>query len=261
MKKKSSFPYTVVILLLFFVLCLIPRTRLKLRSGFERVTSPFSAELSNLGQRVKSKFAFIGNIGKLKKQNEDLSQKIVDLQIDRSQIEELKNENALLKKELGFVSADQSNTLVPAKIIQRDPATFLDNIVIDKGSDQGIGVGMAVVARGTLVGQVSEAHSSTAVVTLVTSKSSIVQAMLQNSRAKGILRGGISGLYLENIVRDTDFVPGENIVTSGLGGDIKQGILIGRAGKLESALSGIFKTIEVEPIVSISDLELVFVQK
>jgi cell shape-determining protein MreC len=103
--------------------------------------------------------------------------------------------------------------------------------------------------------------SDTSKILLITSKDSIIQAMLQNSRSKGVLRGGISGLYLDDITTDTTYKIGENVVTSGLGGDIMSGMLIGTAGKLESASSSIFKTISVEPLVDISSLELVFVKK
>lgn len=261
MKKKSKNIVLIVFVGLAILLIISTRFRSKLQSFANGSSSPATSRLSELGNNIRSDFSFIINIRNLKRQNDDLTQKLVDLQVDKSQMEELKNENNLLKKELGFVSNDGEDTLVPAKITQRDPATYLDYIVIDKGADHDIKVGMAVVASGTLVGAISKVDRSTATVTLITSRDSIVQAMLQDSRAKGILRGGISGLYIDNIVRDTVYKEGENVVTSGLGGDIKQGILIGKTGKLQSASSGIFKTIDVEPIVSISDLELVFVQK
>ena len=120
---------------------------------------------------------------------------------------------------------------------------------------------MAVVYNGVLVGQVSVVYKTTSKVTLITSKDSMVQAMLQDSRANGLLKGGLSGLYLDNIVLDTQYKTGENVITSGLGGDIRQGILIGTAGKMQSYSSGIFESIEVNPLVDFSKLEIVFVEK
>ena len=83
--------------------------------------------------------------------------------------------------------------------------------------------------------------------------------MLQTSRAKGILRGGISGLILENITQDVEYEPGEYVVSSGLDGEIKPGILIGKTGSLESSTSDLFKNISVEPLFDLSKLELVFI--
>lgn len=183
------------------------------------------------------------------------------MRVDSNQIEELKKENALLKKELGFIAPENKASLVPAKIIASDPTSFSDNIIIDKGMDDGIKNGMAVTSNGVFIGTIKETWAETSSVILITNKDSIVQAMLQNSRAKGVLRGGISGLYLDDITTDTDYKIGENVVTSGLGGGIPAGLLIGTAGKLESSSSSIFKTISVEGAVDVSNLELVFVQK
>jgi cell shape-determining protein MreC len=86
-------------------------------------------------------------------------------------------------------------------------------------------------------------------------------AMLQESRSKGILRGGISGLVLEDITREVNYEQGDYIVTSGLDGQLKEGILIGKAGGLQSSSSELFKNISVEPIADLSKLELVFILK
>ena len=151
--------------------------------------------------------------------------------------------------------------MIPARMIAHDTVTYSDYIIIDKGSRDGIAKDMAVLSAGVLVGQVSEAHDSTAKVVLITSKDSLVQAMLQESRAKGILRGGLSGLYIENIIQDVEYKKGEYVVTSGLGGKIREGILIGTAKNMRSSSSGIFKSIMVEPLFDFSKLEMVFVVK
>jgi rod shape-determining protein MreC len=167
----------------------------------------------------------------------------------------------LLKKELGFFEADTTEEFVPARIVGREPVSFLDYIIVDRGKDNGLANGMAVISGGVLVGQVSEVYEKTARITLITSKDSIIQAMLQNSRSKGVLKGGISGLVLENVTQDIDYAKGEDVVTSGLGGELKEGILIGKAGDSRSPSSGIFKDISIEPIADFSKLEVVFIVK
>jgi len=262
-KMSNRLKMLVVTVLVGVILALAfsPLFRIKTSSFFYKSTSGISNSLENFGYRIKNTFSFWTNISGLKKQNEELGQKITSLKVDSSQIEELKNENSLLKKQLGFIEPDKTNALIPAKIIARDAATFTDEIVIDKGSKDNIKSGMTVVSSNIFIGTIKDVMSTTSTILLVTSKDSIVQAMLQNSRSKGVLRGGISGLYLDDITTDTTYTIGENIVTSGLGGDIPAGMLIGTAGKLESASSSIFKTISVEPLANISSLELVFVKK
>lgn len=238
-----------------------PSIKSATKSSFYGFTQNISGGLFSFGTIIRHQFSFIGNIGHLKAENERLADLLNQFQVDSSQIAELQNENNLLKQELGFLQQDQQEVLVPAKIIQREPVSFLDNFVIDKGSSDGISKDMAVVSHSILVGQIGEVYEHSSKVILITSKDSIVQAMLQDSRAKGILRGGLSGLFLENIISDVEYKDGENIITSGLGGELKQGILIGRADKAGSSGTGLFKTIAIEPLVDLTKLEIVFVQK
>jgi rod shape-determining protein MreC len=261
-KHTNKLPiYLIILAVLIVSVGLFPKIRLNTRSYLYGYTSSISANFSQFGTSIREKLSFFARIGRLKTENESLADLLNQFQVDSSRILELENENTLLKQELGFFQQDQQEALVPAKIIQREPVSFLDNFIIDRGTSDGLIVNMAVVSHSVLVGQISEVYEHTAKVTIITSKDSIVQAMLQDSRAKGILKGGLSGLFLENIVSDAEFKDGENIITSGLGGEMKQGILIGKANKLKSSGTGIFKTISVEPLVDLTKLEIVFIEK
>ena len=253
--------YFIVFLAIVIALLFFPRVNKPVRSFFIDHTAVPGSLLSSASQKIKNVFSFVGSISRLREENNFLTEKISELEIDKSKISELEIENSTLKKELGFKDTNGIEDLVPAKIIERDPVFFLDHFVVDKGSNDGVKEGAAVLSMGTLIGLVREVYSDHAKVVLVTSKDSLVQAMLQNSRAKGILRGGLSGLYLENIIQDTEYQPGEYVITSGLGGKIKQGIIIGKAGEVQSVDSGIFKSVIVNPIVDLSKLETVFIEK
>lgn len=263
MLKRNYLKYILILgfAVLLFSLHLYGPIGKNIQSGFFGFTKGVSSLLYSVSMHLKNNIDFVFHIDDLKSQNEELTQKIIGLQIDRNKINELEIENKLLKQELGFLSESEKGTLIPARIISRDPMTFSDYIAIDKGARDGLAEGMPVLANGILIGQLVQVFEDAAKVNLITSKDSIIQAMLQDSRAKGILKGGISGLYIDNIVSDTEFKNGEYVVTSGLGGNFKQGILIGRTSKVQSYSSGIFKSISVEPLVDFSSLELVFIQK
>lgn len=256
--KKNNF--TLIIILLLVVLALG-----FYRSALTRLASNgsghFPSGLSRVGLGIKSFFGTFGAISALQKNNQALAEKITKLEVDRSRIDELEWENSLLLKELGYAADHSTEELVPARIIGREPTSFLDHVIIDRGKKDGLSVHMAVISGGVLIGQVSDVEDNQARVILVTSKDSLIQAMLQGSRSKGILRGGISGLVLENVPQDIDYSPEEYVVTSGLGGDLKEGILIGKAKDIQSPASGIFKDITVEPLADLSKLEMVFVDK
>lgn len=217
--------------------------------------------LSEGGGKANSFFEAIGNISHLESENKILSEKIAGLEVDQSRIAELKHENELLKNELGYVQQNQNFSLLPARIVFRDPTSFFEYIKIDKGKRDGATVGQAVISRGALIGQVKNIYETESEVTLITSKDSIILAMLQNSRATGALRGGISGLVLEDVAQDVEFVKDEYVVTSGLDESLSSGILIGRASGVQSSKSDLFKNITVEPIVDLSKIELVFITR
>lgn len=217
--------------------------------------------MSGLSYQIKDNFTAVFKIKETKSQNEELIEKLARIEVDRSRILELEKENEILKKELNFFQKEEEDSLVPASIIIREPTTFLDHVIIDKGEKDGVFKDMPVVALGTLIGVVKESYSQTSKVVLITSKDSIIQAMLQQSRLKGVLKGGIGGLFLDSVVIENDYTAGDYVVTSGLGGKIKQGILIGKAKDEDLKTSDIYRRIEVEPIVDLAKLETVFVAK
>lgn len=260
MNKKNHYLSFFLIIIVILLLA-VPPVRTKAVKIILGATSDSSKSLSFGGSGIRNFFGSIKNISSLKKQNIELSDKISQLEVDRSKIIELQHENDLLKQELGFAQKNQDLSLLPATIIGREATSFLDHVIIDKGEKDGIQKGMGAIFGGALVGQVSEVYNNQSKIVLITSKDSIIQAMLQNSRSKGLLRGGISGLVLENIVQDVSFETGEYVVTSGLDGILKPGILIGKTTSIESSGSDLFKNIGIEPIADLSRLELVFLIK
>lgn len=257
--KKNFFIFFIS--LAFLIIILIPGARRGFGAFVNDFSSPLASSLSKISSKISGSTSTVFKVREISRQNKELAEKLAGIEVDRSKILELEKENEILKNELKFFQKEKEDSLIPARIVIREPTTFLDYIVVDKGKKDGVMKDMAVISQGTLVGIVTESNEDTAKVVLVTSKDSIVQAMLQESRAKGVLRGGIGGLFLDDIVVDTDYKRGDYVVTSGLGGKIKQGILIGKAKDTEAQSSDLYKSIAVEPIVDLSKLEIVFIEK
>jgi len=251
----------ILICVIIMVLVFVPVTRNLMSRSILTASKPMRGWFSSMSLSSRGFFGGISEISDLREQNSELAEKLRQSQIDKNSYEELKAENEILKKQLGFKEQVKDKELLPAKIISREPTTFLDNIIINKGSNDGISSGQAVVSDGALVGRVSEVLSNQSKVILITSKDSVIQAMLQKNRDMGILRGGLSGVTLENIPQDVEVADKEGVVTSGLGGGIEQGILIGEVSGQKSSKAEIFKVLNVQPTVNFSKLEIVFVVK
>lgn len=258
MKKSNTY---LLICLVVVAAALIPTSRNFLVKIGVKAVRPIESFFSFLSFSSRGFFYGLSQISDLREQNSELSDKLRLSQISQSELEELKAENQILKKQLGFKEVIKERDLIPSKIISREPTSFLDHILIDKGEKDGISAGLAVVSDSALVGKVTEVYSSESKVVLITSKDSIIQVMMQNSRVMGILKGGLSGITLENIPQDIEIAEHEMAITSGLGGGIDQGILIGEISGQRSSKAEIYKVLNVQPTVDFSKLEIVFIIK
>ena len=95
---------------------------------------------------------------------------------------------------------------------------------------------------------------------LLLDRQSAVDALVQRSRARGVLRGvGRDRLEFEFVVRSADIAIGDEIVTSGLGGIYPKGLRLGRVAELREAGGRLTRIATIEPAVDLGRLEQVFV--
>ncbi|MEJ2747435.1 MAG: rod shape-determining protein MreC [Anaerolineae bacterium] len=132
---------------------------------------------------------------------------------------------------------------------------------MDKGSDDGIVVGMPVEGSRGLVGQVFRTTANSAQVVLITDNASSIPARLGNSRATGLLRGGGLGgsVSIDWIDLKYEITVGEAVLTSGLGGKFPQDLVIGRVIEVDRREAELFQRAIVQPAVDFESLEMVFV--
>lgn len=257
--KKWRF---VIIVLMVAILGLIfspSKFREPVKNYFWLVFKPIGSGLVAVGRvtpLVKDTFHFRSIV----RQNADLVKENLDLQSKLAKLTEVSFENEILKKELGFMQSQDLSKTVPAAIISISNG-YLKSVVIDKGEKDGLKVGDAVISQGVLVGTISNVRQNNSDVLLVTDFNSLVPVILQNSRGTGLLRGGLKGLVVEQIPLNISLQKGENVVTSGLGGQIPAGILVGKTGEVISKEGEIFQKNSVSTPVDFSRLEVLFVIK
>jgi rod shape-determining protein MreC len=258
--KKINLFYLFLVVAFVLIIFLVINNKTVNKKVYSAFIYPMKG-LDSIGRNFSDKMSYFSKMSKVREKNEELANKIALLEVDKSRINELENENSVLKKEIGFAEENKEFVLIPARVIGREPNSFLDHIIVDRGERDGVKKGLAVISEGVFIGQISEVYEKSSNVILVTSKDSLILAMLQKSRSGGLLHGGVSGLTLENVVQDVSYEPGEYVVTSGLDGELKPGLLIGKATGLESTSSDLFKSIAVEPIQDLSKLEFIFILK
>lgn len=207
---------------------------------------------STVGDTVDNITADQSTLSGLREYNEQLVQQY-------SQMEEYKQEAQRLQKLLDLKDTYQIEG-TGARVIRRSSEAWSQTVIINKGSDDGVSTGQTVMGTSGVVGQIVSTSSHTATVRLLTDPQSGAAAMVQSSRAEGILRGSLVGLlYLEDLDADAEVNVGDVVVTSGLGGSYARGLIIGTVVKVDAQQGDTSRRAVVSPNDAISTLEDVLV--
>lgn len=231
------------------------------KNFFYTITSPISGGLNGISSSIGSFFSDIGSIGKLSGENQSLTEENNLLKAQIVELEEYKHENEILKKELDFIDNKNEKELIGAKIISREVTPFLQSILIDKGKKDGIAEGMILMSQGHLVGIVSEVFDDYSQADLITSTQTLIPVILQESRATGLMKSQLEGLFIEDIPIDQEVKEGEPVLTSNLSENIPQDVPIGVVDEVTRYESSIFQTIKITSPIEFSKLEFVFIAK
>jgi len=154
-----------------------------------------------------------------------------------------------------------SDTFLAASVVSRDTSNVRSVVAIDRGQSDGVKVGMIVVTEGrSLVGTVSKVFDGYAWVTLITDPKSAVSALVQESRAEGVVAGNYNGaLNMEFVGQAAAVKQGDFVLTSGVGGGYPPGIVIGRVSTVQKTDQDLFQNVSVDHLASLSDLDHVLV--
>jgi len=196
----------------------------------------------------------------LRQRNTELEDEVSKLQTRVIELQEQLKEADVLYALLDFARARPENQYIACSVIGRDPSPFFHYVIIDHGSDDGIRHGMPVVTQQGLVGRVDAVISNAARVQLINDISSSVNIHLQNSKSEAVLRGAVTGdITIEMVNQDLPISAGDLILTSGLGGNYPQDIIVGQVASVKKLETDLFQTAVVQPAVDFSTLKAVLV--
>ncbi|HSX48260.1 MAG TPA: rod shape-determining protein MreC [Candidatus Nanoarchaeia archaeon] len=224
------------------------------------VFRPAASLFGGAGSSTGNFFSLVGDVRNLSAENRRLASENADLRQKLAEDAELRQQNDALRRQLSFGEAE-SKQLLPAEVVSYQPDDFRQFLTVNRGSRDGIKEGMAVTAEGRqLVGKVSEVSDHEAKIFLLTDPTFRVGALDQESRATGTIRGQIgSGLTMEKIAQTDVIKPGDTVITSGLGGELPKGLVIGRVESVDQKDNAVFQSAQIVSELKISKLELVFV--
>jgi rod shape-determining protein MreC len=190
-----------------------------------------------------------------------LQSQVDALQRENEQLREIEGEFRLLQDLFNRARESPEFQRLTASIIGYDTSPLFRSIILDKGANDGVHVGMPVESARGLVGQVYRTSGRSAMVILITDNIGSIPARLGTSRATGIARGGGLGgaMTMDWIDLESQIDVGEVVLTSGLGGRFPEDMVIGRIIEVERHEADLFQRATIQPAVDFDSLEMVFV--
>jgi rod shape-determining protein MreC len=241
-----------------------------LQRASARALDPVRQAIGGIGEGVAGVFGVIGEIDRLRTENDDLRRRLAGAEQRLAELEEAAAENAQLRDLLGLTESLEMD-LLPVRIISRDPSNFTWEFGVDAGSDDGLAVGMPVVGSasgaGALAGTVVSVGPGSATVRMIVDPRSSVVALDQQSRALGLIQGQLGGqLVMVQVNVTEELAVGDTIVTAGLvlGPDVARsayprGLLIGQVADVEPDVNALTQTGFVRPALDFSRLDRLLV--
>jgi len=190
-------------------------------------------------------------------ENERLREEVGRLEV-RLQQERALAQRARSLEEILELRKNVELSTVAATVIAGGASPDFRTITIDKGTAEGLRPDMAVIAPGGVVGRIVTPSGRASKVQLLIDRNAAAGALVERSRAHGVVEGTGGGLRMNYVSGTADVKVGDAVVTSGIDGIYPKGLVIGQIESLERG-SGDFGAIVVRPVVDFSSVEAVLV--
>ncbi len=261
-KQSSKFKWFLLIsLAIFFLHFFLPREFfLPFRFLFQATLAPFEEMFSSVGSFLRDEGVFFTSLRDLKRENQELFEENIRLQVDAATVRELQEENSTLRK-MTEVSDRKGFDRKGGVVIVKDSTERGKWIFIDRGSIDSVKKGFAVLGPGdVLIGFVDEAYLSSSRVKLLTHPESAIPGRVAGSGAKGVIRGehGL-GILLDMVSQTGELSKGAFVVTDNIADNIPGGLLVGTVQEPEFSSDRLFLQSVLLPPLEYESLRFVSV--
>lgn len=191
----------------------------------------------------------------LDEENSRLLQELKTLRPLGSQVVELGAENHRLRQLLDM-SLDPGLKSLGARVVGDTSTAFANVLLLNVGRNEGSATNASVLVPEGIVGRVVQTSNTTSLVLTLLDMNSRVPALVQRTRARGIV-AGINGqkLSMEYIGKDEDIRIGDQILTSGIAGSFPKGLIIGTVQEVREGDTGLFQRVVIQPAVDFDRIE------
>ena len=219
-----------------------------------------SGILNRLTLSLSATLEEFNNLGQLRDRIAELEEQLARRQIESIQLREAASDYERLISLLSYTSALEDQEYLTADVIALEQTGIARSIIINRGTRDGIAVGMPVSTDLGLVGRIIHVSANASQVQLINDENSAVSSRLQATRAHGSIIGQASGvLRLTMVDLDEEIRQGDLVITSGLGGNFPADIVVGQVTSVRQFEFELFQEAEVRSLVDFETLEFVLV--
>ncbi|MBR0599496.1 rod shape-determining protein MreC [Sinanaerobacter chloroacetimidivorans] len=234
-----------------------------LGQGVEKVVTFVQGPVSSAGNGVKSGLKGIFQFRSVVKENEELKEKVADLNREIIQLKLTEAELAELKdlsNILGYENVSQNYSFVTADVIAMDGSNWFNIFTINAGSADGVYKDAVIINGDGLIGRVLEVGDNwSKVISVIDETNSVSFKVFRDMQLLGILsgdgKGGLAGYMIDT---EAAVIEGDILITSGIG-MYPEGIVIGKVSKVVWNNDTLLKTVSIEPAAYFKNLQKVTV--
>ena len=221
-----------------------------LRNALSVVTYPLQMAASTPADVVRNATRYFGTLVDVQLENADLRRLQLDAGERLLRFEQLEQENLHLRELLQMSERVQTKSIA-ADILYNAPDPFARKVILDRGTQQGVEAGLAVVDANGVIGQVTRVHPVQSEVTLLTDRNQSIPVSVVRNGVRGVLYGvGRGMLEMRHVLAEVDIQPGDRLVTSGLDGIFVPGLPVAVVTRVDRDQDA-FARIECEPLAAI----------
>lgn len=201
------------------------------------------------------------NVETLRQRNADLEDALARFQAELVELREIASDYQRLSALVNYTSSTENQEFIAADVISNaDPNAPLQTIVINRGTRDGLTVGMPVVTQQGLVGRTLRVSANASQVLLITDTSSAISARLATTRNEGSVIGQPGGdLSMTFIPLDAQVREGDLVISSGLGGNLPANIALGQVISVRQLENALFQEAVIRSLNNFDTLEIVLV--
>lgn len=226
----------------------VPRIRSALEVGLE----PFYHVAGFPARAIDAITKYSRSYLDLSAENDELAQSLLNQAGAVQQLRALEEENRRLRALLD-ATAGSGFQFRFAEMVQVNLDPYSHRVLIDRGADDGVEIGQAVLDGTGVMGQVDDVHAHYSSVLLLSDPDHALPVQLARTGLRTVAYGTGQTDYLElpNVPLHADVRAGDLLVTSGLGDRFPAGFPVAEVVSVDRDTGGSFGLVKARPLAAL----------